>query len=104
MLNPQINIDKDDEVKDVLYKQKLGLILSIHGNFYFFLNIKERIFDKTAFGRSFTLNRIKELVNQNLIPAECLCSIFKDVCGRIKDNSSFVRKASLSLFKSILKY
>ena len=65
--------------------------------------LMSRMIDKHAFGRSFTLNLLIQLCEENVIPVDILQDLLKESCTRIKDASAHVRKKALQLLNIIIK-
>ena len=60
-----------------------------------------RLHDKSAFGRSFTLQVLLDLTTKNFIPSHLLLLLLKSVVGRVNDVSASVRKRSMQLMNAL---
>ncbi|CAD8060420.1 unnamed protein product [Paramecium sonneborni] len=64
----------------------------------------DRHMDKTALCRSNVLQCLSQLLNANCVPKQHLQTIFAISSSRLRDISGYVRKSSLQLLKSIVRY
>ncbi|CAD8143743.1 unnamed protein product [Paramecium octaurelia] len=64
----------------------------------------DRHMDKTALCRSNVLQCLSQLLNSNCVPKQHLQTIFAISSSRLRDISGYVRKSSLQLLKSIVRY
>ncbi|CAK82169.1 unnamed protein product (macronuclear) [Paramecium tetraurelia] len=64
----------------------------------------DRHMDKTALCRSNVLHCLSQLLNSNCVPKQHLQTIFAISSSRLRDISGYVRKSSLQLLKSIVRY